>query len=137
MTGRNLLAFGLFLAICAAGNLTGFAAGAPIDPSQLGRGTQAVSCCPPTPVVEAFDTGYDAQIGDYAVTAVRLSGLDTRGSASCAGHRFLVVLIDSQGNALSERDGAVPQSGTTFSVDVTDAHVSVAALTTVHVTITG
>lgn len=133
----NLLAFGLFLAFCVVGNLTGFAAGAPMNSAPLGTGTGAVSACQGSPIGTAFDTAYDAGIGGYAVTAVRISGLDTQGATGCGGRQLSLVLSGSGGLALAERDGAVPVSGSTLTVDVSDLHVSAASVTSVVVALGG
>lgn len=135
--GKNLAAVGVFLAICLAGNVSGFAATLPAGSQQLGAGADDVAACQSSPFNVTFDTGYDVALGGYAVTAVRLSGLDTQLPAGCGGHQFQIALADIRGAVLSERTGTTPLSGTAFDVDITQAHVRASDVAYVELTISG
>ena len=137
MLGKNLAAFSVFLAVCLASTVSGFAATLPEGSLELGAGTDLVAACQSRPFSVAFDTGYDPQLGDYAVTAVRLSGLDTDLPVGCGGHQYQIALADDQGAVLSERTGTTPISAAAFGVDLTAAHVRVADVASVQLTITG
>lgn len=141
MVGRRrlrrpgLIAFGVFLLTCFAGTVSGFAATGPASFPQLTAGTASVSACQTAPLRVSFVTSYDAQLGEYGVTAVVVSALDSGAPANCSGKRFQVALADNYGNALSETSGTVPMSGTTFSTDVTGANVRASEVAAVHVLI--
>ena len=132
---QGVIAFGVFLLTCFAGTVSGFAATGPASFPQLTAGTTGVSACQTASLRVSFVTSYDAQLGEYGVTAVVVSGLDTGAPANCSGRRFQVALADDYGNALSETSGTVPMSGTTFSPDVTGASVRASEVAAVHVLI--
>ena len=131
-TRKNLGAFGVFLAVCLAGNVTGFAAAAPVGSVRLGAGDDVVAACQSTPISVGFDAGYDLVLTDYGVTTVRLTGLDTRPVTGCGGYRFQLAISDSQGTLLTEYAGTTPLSGTTLLVDLSSTHVRVADVASIH-----
>ena len=131
----GLIAFGVFLLTCFVGTVSGFAATGPATFTHLTAGTTGVSACQTAPLRVSLVTSYDARLGEYGVTAVVVSGLDSGAPANCSGKRFQVALADNYGNALSETSGTVPMSGTTFSTDVTDANVRASEVAAVHVLI--
>jgi hypothetical protein len=130
--GQGFVAFGVFLAICATGTVTGFAAVLPAGAGQLESGRHGVASCQGAPVDVGFDTRYDARLADYAVSAVRLEGLDP---ALCGGHEFQLAVTDDQGAMLYQERGSTPASGSGLRVNIADAHISAAAAASVRLTI--
>ena len=131
------VAFGVFLLTCMAGTVSGFAATGPVGPQLLTAGSASVSACQTAPLRVSFAAAYDAALGEYGVTAVIVSGLDTGAPATCAGKQFQVTVADDHGNALSETSGTVPMSGAAFVGDLTGADVRASAVGSVSVTISG
>lgn len=132
----GLVALGVFLLLCLAGNLTGFAATLPPDATQLGTGDVAVRSCQSAPLRASIEAMYDAQLGGYVASVVIVSGVDIDGPTGCAGQRFQIALADRQGNALSQTSGIVPMSGTSFSEDLSGADVPASRVVSISVLIT-
>jgi hypothetical protein len=135
--GQSLVALGAFVLVCLAGNISGFAAGAPADQAQLGNEGHDAIGCQSDPVRVTFQTQYDATLGDYGVSTVQLAGLQAKGSAACAAHRFRVTLEDSQGTPLAQQTGTALLTSTGGSVDVSGAHVRAADVASVSVILAG
>ena len=137
MRRPGLVAFSVFLLTCMAGTVSGFAATGPADSLLLTAGSASVPACQTAPLRVSFAAAYDPGLGEYGVTAVIVSGLDTGAPATCAGKHFQVTVADDQGNALSETSGTVPMSGAAFVGDLAGVSVRASAVASVSVTISG
>ena len=114
----------------------GFAASLSVSTQSLGAGTSAVAACQSTALTATYAVAYDSSIPAYKVGVLTVTGLDTAVN-KCPSKAFKVTLTNSSNTSLGEVTGTTPGSGTTFTADFTSSNVSAAAVTNVHVVISG
>lgn len=89
----------------------------------LGAGTRVVASCDTDGVAVAFSNAFDTTAKGYAVTEVKLNGVD----AACANQAVKITLLDGDPAAaaaaakLTEVTGTVGATGGTVTVPVTAA----------------
>lgn len=114
----------------------GFAASLSVSSSSLGAGTTAVAACQSTALTATYAVAYDSAIPAYKVGILTVTGLDTT-AGKCPSKAFKITLTNSSSTSLGEVTGTTPSSGTSFTADFTASNVSAAAVTNVHVVISG
>jgi len=121
------------------GAVYGLAASLGVNSSTLGAGTSTVAACQAGSLTASYATAYDSAVPGYKVGVVTMTGLDTVSTTNCANKAFRVTLTGPSGAStpLAEITGTTPASGTSFTADFTSSGVSAAAVTGVHIVISG
>jgi hypothetical protein len=129
----------IILAIGGAvfGGIYGLAASLSVSSESLGAGNTTVASCQQTGAVAVSytGTGYSASVPAYQVTQVTVGSIDLD---NCSGKTIKVTLTGGSNASLGEQTDTVPTgTGSAGSRAFTFTGVSAAAVTGVHVLITG
>jgi hypothetical protein len=126
----------LLAVIVVFATVYGFAASLSVSTASLGAGTSAVAACQNATLTASYAVSYDSSIPAYKVGIVTVNGLDT-GVGKCPSKAFKVTLTNTSNTSLGEVTGTTPSSGTSFTADFSASNVSAAAVTNIHVVISG
>ena len=118
------------------GTIYGFAANLSVNSQSLGAGTSAVAACQSTALTASYAVLYDSTIPAYKVGVVTVNGLDTT-AGKCGSKAFKITLANASNTSLGEITGTTPGAGTSFTADFTTSNVSAAAVTNLHVVVSG
>jgi hypothetical protein len=126
----------LLAGIVVFATVYGFAASLSVSTASLGAGTSSVAACQNATLTASYAVSYDSSIPAYKVGIVTVNGLDT-GAGKCPSKAFKVTLTNASNTSLGEVTGTTPSSGTSFTADFSSSNVSAAAVTNIHVVISG
>jgi hypothetical protein len=133
----RLLALVVLAAICCAYAGAARASELQSGSTSLGSGSGTVTGCQSTPLSVGFVPVYDPKLGTYGVGSVLIQGLNTA-PGRCGSKPYSLTLGGGPADAaLAEVEGTTPSTGDRLSVDVAAHHVSAAAVSAVHLVITG
>jgi len=109
-------AFGAFAA-CVVALAAGHALAAGLSPAPDSTGgPRAVAACSQDTLLVGYTTAYSPLLGGYAVSNVTITDTSsTPNLTACAGATYRVTLLRTDGEALGEVTGIVPDGEISFS----------------------
>ena len=120
-----------------AGAVYGLAAGLGVSTSTFGSGSAVVAACQSTTLTANYTTSYQSTLPGYRVDTVSFTGLDTASGTNCANKAYTATLTGAGNASLGSVSGTTPGTGTSFSANFASANVNQAAVTGVHLSISG
>lgn len=118
-------------AVTVFAGVYGFAASLDVGTNKLSAGNAAVASCQSATTTSTYDLAYDATLGGYKVSDVKVTGIST----ACNNLPIAVTLTGSGNSSLASMSG---NTGTTGNVTLTPAStVDASTVTGVSVAISG